>query len=117
MAGVQADLVGNPEYDRAGEMLSLARDIERLSVSDPVAAAAALGELCVTLRSIPEPFSGSGTALAHVDQVDERLEDLARRLRTGHVKGVGGLERHIRRVLIAAGVSVPPTLRDSAPNR
>jgi len=109
--------VGNPGSGADAELLSLARDVERLSVSDPTAAAAVLGELHTALRSMLDLRSCSAAVLASADQLDERLEDLARRLRTGHVKGVAGLERQLRQVLPAFGIPGPAPVPGSAANR
>jgi hypothetical protein len=114
---VQAGEVGNPGPGADAELLSLAKDVERLSASDPTAAAAVLDELHTGLRSMLDPRSCSAAVLASIDQLDEQLDDLARRLRTGYVKAVAGLERHLRLVLPGLGIPASAPLPGSAPNR
>ena len=109
--------MGNPGPGADAELLSLASDVERLSVSDPTAAAAVLGELHTALRSMLDPRSCSASVLASADQLDEQLEDLARRLRTGRIKGVAGLERQLRQVLPTLGIPGPAPIPGSAANR
>jgi len=124
MAAVQAGGVGISGSTAAAQSVSLAREIERLTISDPGAAAAGLSRLGALVRSActAEPTTGrpavsGGQLQLQLERLDEQLEELAGRLRTGHVKGVAGLERRVRQLLVTAGLPLPINAPPIALNR
>lgn len=124
MGAVQAVGVMTSGSTAAAESVSLAREIERLSISDSDAAAAGLSRLGALVRSAcaVEPTAGRpavpvGRLNVQLERLDEQFDDLEGRLRTGHVKGVAGLERRVRQILVTAGLPMPIEAPDVAPNR
>jgi hypothetical protein len=95
------------------ELVSLARAVELQSVTDAQAAADALTHLATAVRATRKRWPSNQVAGQPVpewiEQLDQQLEDMARRLCSGHVKSISGLERRIRQFVLAIGSPAPTT--------